>query len=111
MKSSDQVPRLIAAASLPRTARLAGQFADGVNFTWFYADRIPGLFAALDEGLKQSGRSREGFDCSLHVRWNNLHPDPRQALTEWEQMGFSRVIVYITELFPITEISELVRLM
>jgi hypothetical protein len=64
----------------------------------------------LAEGLKESDRNREGFDCSLHVRWHNLQPDPKQTLIDWEQMGFSRIIVYITEPFPIAEISELARL-
>jgi len=100
MPALNPPPRLIAASTLVRTARLAGRFADGVNFTWYYPDRIPRLFSALDEGLSESGRSREGFDCSLHVRWPHLQPDPKQALFEWEQMGFSRVIVYVTEPFP-----------
>jgi alkanesulfonate monooxygenase SsuD/methylene tetrahydromethanopterin reductase-like flavin-dependent oxidoreductase (luciferase family) len=104
----DPPPRLIASASLPETARLAGRYADGVNFTWVHRERIPALFAALDEGLARCGRTRDGFDCSLHVRWENLSPDPHQALMEWEKMGFTRVIIYINAPFPLEEIEALV---
>jgi len=100
-------PRLIAAASLPETARLAGLHADGVNFSWFYADRLPALFASLDQGLKENGRARAGFDCSLHVRWRDLEPDPQVALIKWEEMGFTRVIVYVNAPFPLGEIRAL----
>ena len=102
-------PRLIASAALPRTARLAAQFADGVNFTWFYRERLPALFIALDEGLLERGRTRAGFDCSLHARWQNLQPDAEQALMDWENMGFTRVIIYIEDPFPLNEITALAR--
>lgn len=107
MPAQNPPPRLIVAASRPRTARLAGQYADGINFTWFYRERIPALFAELDEGLSSSGRSRDGFDCSLHARWNDLGPDWGQALAAWEQMGCTRVIVYVTAPFPLREITTL----
>lgn len=100
-------PRLIAAASLPETARLASRFADGVNFTWFHQERLPVLFQAVDEGLQKSGRTREGFDISVHVRWHNLLPDPGQALEAWKKMGFTRVIIYVEEPFPMKEIIRL----
>lgn len=103
----DPPPRLIASASLPQTARLAGQFADGVNFSWFHHERLTLLFTALDEGLNESGRRRADFDISLHVRWHNLQPDHGQALENWEGLGFTRVIIYVEELFPINEITEL----
>jgi alkanesulfonate monooxygenase SsuD/methylene tetrahydromethanopterin reductase-like flavin-dependent oxidoreductase (luciferase family) len=107
MPAQDPPPRLIVGASLPRTARLAGRLADGVNFTWYYRERIPGLFAALDEGLQEGGRGREGFDRSLHVRWMDLGDEPRQALEAWEAMGFTRVIIYVSPPFPLGEMKSL----
>ena len=98
-------PRLISAASLPQTAHLAGRFADAVNFTWFHHERLPVLFPALDEGLKESGRTRVGFDISLHVCWHNLQPDPELALQAGKKMGFTRVIIYIEEPFPTKEMT------
>ncbi len=105
--AQDPAPRLIAAASLPQTARLAGRFADGVNFTWFYPERLPALFTALDEGLAERGRTRADFERSLHVRWDNLTPHPRQALAKWEDMGFTRLVVYVAAPFPLAEIAAL----
>ncbi|HKY54441.1 MAG TPA: LLM class flavin-dependent oxidoreductase, partial [Anaerolineales bacterium] len=105
----DPPPRLVAAASLPQTAHLAGRFADGVNFTWFHHERLPSLFPALDEGLRESSRTRTGFDISLHVRWHNLEPSPEAALENWEKMGFLRVIIYIEEPFPIQEVAGLAK--
>jgi alkanesulfonate monooxygenase SsuD/methylene tetrahydromethanopterin reductase-like flavin-dependent oxidoreductase (luciferase family) len=104
-------PRLIVAASLQETARLAGLHADGVNFTWYYAERVPTLFAALDKALVERGRTRDGYDCSLHVRWHNLGEDPGRALREWEEMGFTRVIVYVTSPFPLREIAALAEIL
>lgn len=103
-------PRLIVAAAQPGTARLAGYYGDGVNFPWPVRDRFPALFAALDAGLAERGRTREGFDLSLHVRWNNVENDPLRALTEWEQMGFTRVVVYLKPPFPLEEIERLARM-
>ncbi len=100
-------PRLIVAAAQPGTARLAGRYGDGVNFSWVVRDRFPGLFAALEAGLAKRGRAREDFDCSLHVRWNNLEGDALQALEAWEGLGFTRAIVYVKAPFPLAEIEAL----
>jgi hypothetical protein len=50
-------------------------------------------------------------DCSLHVYWHNLQPDAEQALDDWKKVGFTRVILYIEEPFPIREITGLAELM
>jgi alkanesulfonate monooxygenase SsuD/methylene tetrahydromethanopterin reductase-like flavin-dependent oxidoreductase (luciferase family) len=102
-------PRLIVAAGRPDTAQLAGRYGDGVNFTWNDRAKLPALFAALDAGLAERGRTRASFDCSLHVRWNNLEPDPSTALVDWERMGFTRVIIYVLAPFPLSEIEALAR--
>ena len=100
-------PRLIVAATLPRTARLAGQYADGVNFPWVVKERFPALFEAVDAALAERARSRSSFDFSLHVRWTAMQSDPIQALSEYEKIGFTRVIIYLAAPFPLAEIAVL----
>jgi alkanesulfonate monooxygenase SsuD/methylene tetrahydromethanopterin reductase-like flavin-dependent oxidoreductase (luciferase family) len=107
MPAQNPPPRLIAAATLPASARLAGKYADGVNFPWVVNDRFPVLFGALDEGLAERGRNRKGFDVSLHARWHVLGSDPLQAMNQWEKMGFTRVIIYLSLPFPLAEIETL----
>jgi alkanesulfonate monooxygenase SsuD/methylene tetrahydromethanopterin reductase-like flavin-dependent oxidoreductase (luciferase family) len=98
-------PRLIAAATLPRSARLAGKYADGVNFPWVVKERFPALFDALDDGQAERGRNREGFDISLHARWTAMESDPFQFVNDCGMMGFTRLIVYLPAPFPLTEIA------
>ena len=99
MPMQDPPPRFIVAATLPRTAHLAGKYGDGVNFPWLVNERFPGLFTAIDEGLAERRRNRDGFDISLHVRWSVLETDPLQFLNDFEDLGFTRVIIYLTAPF------------
>jgi alkanesulfonate monooxygenase SsuD/methylene tetrahydromethanopterin reductase-like flavin-dependent oxidoreductase (luciferase family) len=87
-------PRLILGSGGPSIARLAGRRADGLNLHWHVRDRYPALFAALDEGLAVSGRTRAGFDLSVHASIVDLDPDPAAAVAAWEDLGFTRVIAY-----------------
>ena len=100
-------PQLIVAATLPRTARLAGRYADGVNFPWVVKERFPALFKAMDSGLAERGGGRDRFDISLHARWTVMESDPIQALSKWEKLGFTRVIIYFTAPFPLAEMAAL----
>lgn len=100
-------PRLIVGASTPRTARLAGRYADGLNLQWRDRAKFPQLLAALDAGLAQRGRDRSGFDLSLHPVWDDLAPDPAHALDQWQQLGFDRALIYINSPFPLTQIVSL----
>jgi hypothetical protein len=88
-------------------ARIAGRYADGLNLQWHDRARFPELLAALDEGLGQAGRSRAGFDLSLHPGWRDLGGDAPQALAGWQAMGFTRVLVYVGSPFPLREIEQL----
>ncbi|HEU0291164.1 MAG TPA: LLM class flavin-dependent oxidoreductase [Anaerolineales bacterium] len=107
MPAQNPPPRLIGAATLPASARLAGKYADGVNFPWVVNERFPTLFDSLEEGLAESGRYRKGFDVSLHVRWHVLGSDPLQAMNQWKKLGFTRVIIYLSLPFPLAEIETL----
>lgn len=100
-------PRLIVAAALPETARLAGRYGDGVNFAWVVHNRFPVLFNALETGLAERDAPYDSFDRSLHIRWTALENDFSQALSEWEDMGFTRVIIYIEKPFPLAEIEDI----
>lgn len=108
MPAQKPPPRLIAAATLPRTARLAGKYAEGVNFPWVVKERFPTLFDAMNEGLAERGRDRDGFDVSLHARWTAMESGPLRFLNKWEKMNFTRVIVYLESPFPLTEIEALI---
>jgi alkanesulfonate monooxygenase SsuD/methylene tetrahydromethanopterin reductase-like flavin-dependent oxidoreductase (luciferase family) len=104
-------PRLIVSAIMPESARLAGRYGDGVNFPWLVRDRFPALFPALKEGLAQQNRAYDNFDRSLHIRWKHIEGDFSKALTEWENMDFTRVIIYLETPFPLAEIENMVHLL
>ena len=88
-------PPLILGALGPGIAKLAGRYADGLNLQWQSRDRYPELLAALDAGLAASGRTRAGFDLSVHPGWRDLAADPLGALAQWQALGFTRAIVYL----------------
>lgn len=102
-------PPLIVGAHTPRTVRVAGRYADGLNLQWRDRERFPQLFAALDAALAERGRGRSGFDLSLHPGWRDLAPDPLEALAHWEQLGFTRAIVYIHPPYPLDALAALAR--
>lgn len=104
-------PRLIVGANGPRMSRLAGRYADGLNVQWRYRDRFPVLLSALDAGLAERERDRTGFDLSLHPLWKDFAPDMPGMLARWEEMGFTRVIVYVDGPFPLGDFEVLARQM
>ncbi|MCU0491767.1 MAG: LLM class flavin-dependent oxidoreductase, partial [Chloroflexaceae bacterium] len=104
-------PRLILGALGPGIARLAGRSADGLNLQWHSRERFPELLAALDTGLAESGRSRTGFDLSLHPHWRDLGPDPLASLANWSSLGFTRVMLMVTPPFPLSGFEALKRAM
>jgi alkanesulfonate monooxygenase SsuD/methylene tetrahydromethanopterin reductase-like flavin-dependent oxidoreductase (luciferase family) len=99
-------PPLIVGALGPGIAGLAGRYADGVNLHWQSRDRWPELLAALDAGLAARGRTRQGFDLSLHPPWYELAADPAGCLARWEQLGFTRAIAYVSAPFPLDEFEK-----
>ena len=106
----DPPPRLIVGASGPRTARLAGQYADGLNLQWRDRDKFPALFAALDAGLAERGRDRARIDLSLHPLWPDMAHDPLGLLQQWEALGFTRAIIYAAPNVPLATFEALARL-
>ena len=102
-------PPIIFAAIRPRMALLAGRYADGLNVQWNNRSRFPQLFAALDEGLAERGRDRSDFDLSVHAGWNDFAHDPLGALTQWQQLGFTRAIMYVNAPFPLAAFEDVAR--
>lgn len=102
-------PPIILAAIRPRMARLAGRYADGLNIQWNNRARFTQLFAALDKGLAERGRDRSGFDLSVHAGWNGFAPDPLSALNQWQQLGFTRAIMYVHAPFPLVQFENIAR--
>ncbi len=105
----DPRPRIIVGAHGSRMIGLAARYADGLNLNWKRRDQFPQMFAALDAGLAEAGRTRAGFDLSLHPYWRDLAPDPARALAEWERMGFTRALVYVSAPFPLHELEKVAR--
>jgi alkanesulfonate monooxygenase SsuD/methylene tetrahydromethanopterin reductase-like flavin-dependent oxidoreductase (luciferase family) len=100
-------PALILGAIGPGVAKLAGRYANGVNLHWQSRARLPELLAAVDAGLAASGRTRAGFDISIHPPISALADDPQGTLHAWQQLGFTRAIAYITPPFPLNTIEQL----
>jgi alkanesulfonate monooxygenase SsuD/methylene tetrahydromethanopterin reductase-like flavin-dependent oxidoreductase (luciferase family) len=108
--AASPAPRLIVGASGPRLARIAGRYADGLNLQLRDAPRFAELIAALEAGLAASRRSRAAFDLSLHLSWRDIwQTDMVAQLEKWAAQGFTRLIVHISDPFPIYEIEELAR--
>jgi alkanesulfonate monooxygenase SsuD/methylene tetrahydromethanopterin reductase-like flavin-dependent oxidoreductase (luciferase family) len=103
-------PRLIVGASGPRMARIAGRYADGLNLQARDHAKFPALLAALDEGLAQSGRTRTGFDLSVHPAWNERWATSGpEELARWEAQGFTRVLLHFGAPFPLDAVAGLAR--
>ncbi|NOK57588.1 MAG: hypothetical protein GFH27_549303n147 [Chloroflexi bacterium AL-W] len=100
-------PHLIVGASGPRMVRLAGRYADGLNLHWRDRQRFSQLFEALDAGLAERGRSREGFDLSVHPMWPDFISDSKALLEQWQQLGFTRALVYVGAPFPLNDFEKL----
>ncbi len=103
-------PRIILGGRSPRMARLAARAADGLNVQWRFREQFPAVRAALDAELVAQGRSRATFDLSLHLDWRELMQDPAGNLAQWEAMGFTRVIPFVTPPYPRDEFAALARL-
>ena len=100
-------PHLIVGASGPRMVRLAGRYADGLNLQWRDRQRFPTLFEELDKGLTERGRGREGFDLSIHPMWPDFIRNPKALLEQWQQLGFTRALVYVGAPFPLSDFEKL----
>lgn len=100
-------PPLILGALGPGIARLAGRYADGLNLHWHNRARYPELLAALDAGLAARARTRAGFDLSVHPMLEDLMGDPLGMSRRWEELGFTRAIVYVPPPFPLHALESL----
>ncbi len=88
-------PPIIVGARGPALCRLAGECADGLNLQWRGGEKLPELLAALDDGLRASGRSRAGFDLSVHAGLPDLGERGADQIAAWEGLGFTRAIIYL----------------
>jgi alkanesulfonate monooxygenase SsuD/methylene tetrahydromethanopterin reductase-like flavin-dependent oxidoreductase (luciferase family) len=100
-------PPVIVGARGTALCRLAGRHADGLNLNWGDRARLPEQLAALDEGLAERGRTRTGFDLSVHVSWQELIEGADALLERWEELGFTRVMAYMRAPFPHQELAAL----
>jgi alkanesulfonate monooxygenase SsuD/methylene tetrahydromethanopterin reductase-like flavin-dependent oxidoreductase (luciferase family) len=93
-------PPIIVGGRSAAMARRAGRLAGGLNVQWRFRETFPALLAALDEGLAAAGRTRAGFDLSIHGDWADLGSDPGATLAAWAEEGFTRAILMAPE--PLT---------
>jgi alkanesulfonate monooxygenase SsuD/methylene tetrahydromethanopterin reductase-like flavin-dependent oxidoreductase (luciferase family) len=105
----DSPPRLIVGGRSTALAHLAGQYADGLNLQWGFRETFPAVLSALDAALAKGGRTRSGFDLSLHADWDDLMRDPEGMLTQWEAAGFTRVMLAVSAPFPLGQFSQVAR--
>jgi alkanesulfonate monooxygenase SsuD/methylene tetrahydromethanopterin reductase-like flavin-dependent oxidoreductase (luciferase family) len=105
----DPPPRIIIGGRSTELARLAGQYANGLNLQWGFRDTFPVVLAALDAALSERGRTRSGFDLSLHADWDDLMRDPEGMLSQWEAAGFARVMLAVSAPFPLGQFSQVAR--
>lgn len=105
--AQDPLPRLIVGGRSPELAELAGRYAGGLNLQWHDREKFPAALAALDAALAAGGRTRAGFDLSLHATWADLGPDPRARLAEWAALGFTRVMLLLKPPFALDALDEL----
>jgi alkanesulfonate monooxygenase SsuD/methylene tetrahydromethanopterin reductase-like flavin-dependent oxidoreductase (luciferase family) len=102
-------PRIIVGGRSAALARRAGRLADGLNLQWRFRDTFAELFVALDEGLAARGRTRVGFDLSIHAHWADLGNDPVGALAAWETLGFTRALLMAPPTLDPAELAAVAR--
>ncbi len=100
-------PPIIVGANGPRMARLAGLYADGVNIQWHHRETFPATLAALDTALATRGRTRAGFDLSLHIAWDEFIADPQAINAAATELGVTRIIPWASAPFPLDDFVRL----
>ncbi len=100
-------PRIVVGASGPRMCRLAGRYADELNLQWRNRADFARLFAATETGMADNHRARGEFAYSIHSSWQDLTGDPAAAIERWQQLGFSRAILYVAPPYPLDEFARI----
>lgn len=59
------------------------------------------------KGLAAAGRTRTGFDLSVHPALSMLLGAPQGMLRHWQQLGFTLVIAFVGVPFPYARIEQL----
>jgi hypothetical protein len=90
-------------------ARLAGQYADGLNLQWGFRETFRTIVEALDATLRERGRTPTDFDLSVHADWRDLMRDPADMIRQWEAAGFRRVMLAASAPFPLGEFEQVAR--
>src|SRR3954468_12021162 len=102
-------PRIIVGGRSVTMARLAGQYADGLNLQWGFRETFRTLVEALDATLRERGRTPTDFDLSVHADWRDLMRDPADMIRQWEEAGFTRVMLAASAPFPLGEFEQVAR--
>jgi len=102
-------PRIIVGGRSVTMARLAGQYADGLNLQWGFRETFGTIVEALDATLRERGRTPTDFDLSVHADWRDLMRDPADMIRQWEEAGFRRVMLAASAPFPLREFEQVAR--
>ena len=102
-------PRIIVGGRSVTMARLAGQYADGLNLQWGFRQTFRTIVEALDATLRERGRTPTDFDLSVHADWRDLMRDPADMIRQWEEAGFRRVMLAASAPFPLREFEQVAR--
>ena len=70
---------------------------------------LPTILDALDRSLAKRGRTRTDFDLSIHAEWHDFIAAPIEKLSDWQTLGFTRVILAVTAPFPLAQLERLAR--
>jgi alkanesulfonate monooxygenase SsuD/methylene tetrahydromethanopterin reductase-like flavin-dependent oxidoreductase (luciferase family) len=108
----EQAPEIYVATAGPVTARRAGKAVDGLITVGAPLEKIDGLFAKFDQGVRDSGREPETLPklLQLHLSWA---PTDEQAMTnamvEWPNGGMKFPKGDIRSPFEFEQMAKLVR--
>ncbi|SEJ12047.1 F420-dependent oxidoreductase, G6PDH family [Demequina mangrovi] len=105
-------PEILIATAGPITAKKAGAVADGLITVGAPLEKIEGLFARFDAGMRESGRDPEKAPkvLQLHMSWAPTYEEALEnALTEWPNGGMKFPKGDIRSPHELAQMAKLVR--
>src|SRR3954467_1172214 len=108
----DEAPPIYIATAGPVTARRAGKTVDGLITVGAPLEKVDGLFAKFDQGVRESDRSPEELPkiLQLHLSWAATDGEAlANAMKEWPNGGMKFPKADIRSPFDFEQMAKLVR--
>jgi G6PDH family F420-dependent oxidoreductase len=108
----DEAPPIYIATAGPVTARRAGKTVDGLITVGAPLEKVDGLFAKFDQGVRESDRSPEDLPkiLQLHLSWAATDEEAlTNAMVEWPNGGMKFPKADIRSPFEFEQMAKLVR--